>query len=192
VHPEVREVVERMHDDVLDAVARLWYRGKGKEPPPEPGAGGSKIEIEGWCPGDLVDWDAAHACLRGDTYVFGDRVFEAMELYCVEPDCDCSEVVVAFYAIVPRGAPHPGHVEFDGAAATQHPDHERQHEQLAELWQAYCERHPGYAARFRQRSGEMHGLAGRVVAAHPPPRVGRNEPCPCGSGNKFKKCCGAI
>ena len=23
------------------------------------------------------------------------------------------------------------------------------------------------------------------------PRVGRNDPCPCGSGKKFKKCCGA-
>lgn len=23
------------------------------------------------------------------------------------------------------------------------------------------------------------------------PKVGRNEPCPCGSGRKFKKCCGA-
>jgi len=23
------------------------------------------------------------------------------------------------------------------------------------------------------------------------PRVGRNEPCPCGSGRKFKHCCGA-
>lgn len=22
-----------------------------------------------------------------------------------------------------------------------------------------------------------------------PPKVGRNEPCPCGSGKKFKKCC---
>ncbi|MCB1129860.1 MAG: SEC-C domain-containing protein, partial [Verrucomicrobiae bacterium] len=22
------------------------------------------------------------------------------------------------------------------------------------------------------------------------PAVGRNEPCPCGSGRKFKKCCG--
>ncbi|MDD3234623.1 MAG: SEC-C metal-binding domain-containing protein [Candidatus Omnitrophica bacterium] len=22
-------------------------------------------------------------------------------------------------------------------------------------------------------------------------KVGRNEPCPCGSGKKFKKCCGA-
>jgi uncharacterized protein YecA (UPF0149 family) len=22
------------------------------------------------------------------------------------------------------------------------------------------------------------------------PKVGRNDPCPCGSGSKFKKCCG--
>jgi uncharacterized protein YecA (UPF0149 family) len=22
-------------------------------------------------------------------------------------------------------------------------------------------------------------------------KVGRNEPCPCGSGKKFKRCCGA-
>lgn len=23
------------------------------------------------------------------------------------------------------------------------------------------------------------------------PKIGRNEPCPCGSGKKYKKCCGA-
>jgi preprotein translocase subunit SecA len=23
-------------------------------------------------------------------------------------------------------------------------------------------------------------------------KVGRNEPCPCGSGKKYKKCCGAV
>lgn len=23
------------------------------------------------------------------------------------------------------------------------------------------------------------------------PKVGRNDPCPCGSGRKFKQCCGA-
>lgn len=22
------------------------------------------------------------------------------------------------------------------------------------------------------------------------PKVGRNDPCPCGNGRKFKKCCG--
>lgn len=25
--------------------------------------------------------------------------------------------------------------------------------------------------------------------ARKPPRIGRNEPCPCGSGKKFKQCC---
>ena len=33
-------------------------------------------------------------------------------------------------------------------------------------------------------------LAGRPIPAHKP-KVGRNDPCPCGSGKKFKKCCGA-
>jgi preprotein translocase subunit SecA len=23
------------------------------------------------------------------------------------------------------------------------------------------------------------------------PKVGRNDPCPCGSGKKYKRCCGA-
>jgi len=23
-------------------------------------------------------------------------------------------------------------------------------------------------------------------------KIGRNDPCPCGSGKKYKKCCGAI
>ncbi|MEY4631795.1 MAG: hypothetical protein RIQ81_1915 [Pseudomonadota bacterium] len=24
------------------------------------------------------------------------------------------------------------------------------------------------------------------------PKTGRNDPCPCGSGKKFKKCCGGV
>jgi preprotein translocase subunit SecA len=24
------------------------------------------------------------------------------------------------------------------------------------------------------------------------PKVGRNDPCPCGSGKKYKNCCGAL
>jgi preprotein translocase subunit SecA len=34
--------------------------------------------------------------------------------------------------------------------------------------------------------------AGRLAASGGPvPEVGRNEPCPCGSGKKYKKCHGA-
>ncbi len=36
-----------------------------------------------------------------------------------------------------------------------------------------------------------HAVYEREVAKSMQAKVGRNEPCPCGSGKKFKKCCGA-
>jgi tetratricopeptide (TPR) repeat protein len=41
------------------------------------------------------------------------------------------------------------------------------------------------AARAAQRA--LAGQFGQRIA----PRTGRNEPCPCGSGRKYKRCCGA-
>jgi uncharacterized protein len=41
----------------------------------------------------------------------------------------------------------------------------------------------------RQHNLERVVLADQQVA--PSPKVGRNDPCPCGSGKKFKRCCGA-
>lgn len=41
-------------------------------------------------------------------------------------------------------------------------------------------------ARF-VRNAEIQDL---ISSALPPESVGRNQPCPCGSGMKFKKCCG--
>ena len=34
-------------------------------------------------------------------------------------------------------------------------------------------------------------LVGETPIVREEPKVGRNDPCPCGSGKKFKKCCGA-
>jgi uncharacterized protein len=33
--------------------------------------------------------------------------------------------------------------------------------------------------------------AERTTLRHNVPKVGRNDLCPCGSGRKYKKCCGA-
>ena len=38
---------------------------------------------------------------------------------------------------------------------------------------------------------EMDALLGRVDPGPAPAPVGRNDPCPCGSGKKYKHCCGA-
>ncbi len=49
-------------------------------------------------------------------------------------------------------------------------------------------------AEFRKVKDEWFFYDGKLVAQRPfvrmDPKVGRNDPCPCGSGKKFKKCCG--
>jgi hypothetical protein len=42
---------------------------------------------------------------------------------------------------------------------------------------------PNLAAQLRSQHEEM-------IAPIRQPKAGRNDPCPCGSGKKFKKCCG--
>ena len=37
----------------------------------------------------------------------------------------------------------------------------------------------------------LRALAGKPSAPRVATRIGRNDPCPCGSGKKFKKCCAA-
>ncbi len=33
------------------------------------------------------------------------------------------------------------------------------------------------------------GNSDNITVVHEKPKIGRNEPCPCGSGRKYKKCC---
>lgn len=47
--------------------------------------------------------------------------------------------------------------------------------------------------RAEELAAAAAGRSGEDVATEPyrlPAKVGRNEPCPCGSGKKYKKCCG--
>ncbi|MDE6244482.1 MAG: preprotein translocase subunit SecA [Treponemataceae bacterium] len=49
-----------------------------------------------------------------------------------------------------------------------------------------------YAARQQAANGAMqkHTSGQTVTVRRTTPKVGRNDPCPCGSGKKYKKCCG--
>ena len=56
----------------------------------------------------------------------------------------------------------------------------------------FCNHHE--RSVFRREGGEWRFVDGDFVAEKPiereEPKVGRNDPCPCGSGKKYKKCCG--
>jgi SEC-C motif-containing protein len=48
-------------------------------------------------------------------------------------------------------------------------------------------------AEFARLDGEWRFIDGKIFGPDPvrrdQPKIGRNDPCPCGSGKKFKKCC---
>ena len=56
----------------------------------------------------------------------------------------------------------------------------------------FCNHHE--VSQFVREAGEWKFADGELVGESPvvreEPKVGRNDPCPCGSGKKYKKCCG--
>lgn len=57
---------------------------------------------------------------------------------------------------------------------------------LASAWATVVE---GAAERYRESMRDDGSVRGTTIRK-PVAAVGRNDPCPCGSGKKFKKCCG--
>ena len=50
-------------------------------------------------------------------------------------------------------------------------------------------------ASFEKSGGKWFFADGKIIGPEPirreEPKVGRNDPCPCDSGKKYKKCCGS-
>ncbi|MDD2337609.1 MAG: UPF0149 family protein [Geobacteraceae bacterium] len=69
-------------------------------------------------------------------------------------------------------------------------------EELIELFKLFCLGRLGATTSALQRYAKayekgVHAHASTLPIPRKSAKVGRNEPCPCGSGLKFKKCCGA-
>jgi hypothetical protein len=195
-HPEVRAVVERLDGEVLDELGRLWYRGKGKPDPVTKSRAAKQFVVRGWMPGELVAHDEALVGVRADVYPIDGRMYEAIDLYCVVPGCNCGEVTIDVPTVMPEDGPHLGCVVVERSGAVRIEPQENGGERLRQVWDAFQKRHPRYRERLARREAVMKEVGMRLVPEVPPraeakPRVGRNDPCPCGSGKKHKKCCGA-
>jgi SEC-C motif-containing protein len=63
----------------------------------------------------------------------------------------------------------------------------------AQFTQAGKDQNHREKALFERESGKWRFVTGgelkNPTVRYETPRIGRNEPCPCGSGRKYKKCC---
>lgn len=132
-------------------------------------------------------------------------------LYCPNPACRCHEAYLLFIRLIPA---RPGQaaatseeclgavLKFDGSWRIQ----ERWDTPLVEaqrLLKAWLEGHSGMIERFKEEYREIKAIGQRSLQSSAPSlrsiqhrvvqskKIGRNAPCRCGSGRKYKKCCGA-
>ncbi len=174
--------------EMLDGLWGRWLACRGGAPECR---GRPAVET-----GVMVAHDEVFTCRR-DTYLVDGVRYAARDFHCLEPGCVCGEAMVGFAQSWARDHEPVGLVRVrlsDGEPLGFEADGPEPTALLRRLFEAHAARHRD-PARLRRRHAEL-------LAAPPSPapvaeparrqdaRVGRNDPCPCGSGKKYKRCCG--
>ena len=123
------------------------------------------------------------------------------DLYCVTPDCPCTDVTFSFAECADMEETRQlGSVRIDlkrftvadiqpiGASS----------EDLMGLYQVFLKEGKRLKRTLKTRQKAMRAIGEEIATMSGAnaqkdfklsPKVGRNDPCPCGSGKKYKKCC---
>jgi SEC-C motif-containing protein len=127
------------------------------------------------------DWDLIFGC-------DGHHVW-ACDQHCPNAACDCREIVVIVYDLNTPDTRSIGQLRID--LRSGNPRSNASSPSAAGLFEPLWAKH---GAELIRRHHEVR----QAVVAHAtsrrdttrPANPGRNAPCPCGSGKKFKNCCG--
>ena len=131
------------------------------------------------------------------------KIYFVLDHYCPRPKCDCNDVVLSFYLIddgkINNNPLLAYKVEFEtGRGTVVHSSAGVSLRQAKDLYGGLSKVFGGYAISFfenRYRKikewGEVYFGVKDTQKKMITPKTGRNDPCPCGSGRKYKKCCGS-
>lgn len=122
--------------------------------------------------------------------------------YCSNPKCPCNEAVLAFFRINnSRPAQEP---EFIVRISLKKFKYEIEKincsvDKVSAIMTHVQYSMPEFLDTLKKRYNDIKSTAKEIIKKHNSEvmneeqqkvKVGRNDPCPCGSGKKYKKCCG--
>ena len=135
--------------------------------------------------------------LKGKSYFLDDH-------YCVKNKCQCTENLLCFYPVLNEEADENTEVEAVDLAFAMRVNYqsktwvrddkpETDSLDTNEVRSAVESKYNNFYALVQQRHQRLKLLYSTYLKALPlekSQKVARNDPCPCGSGKKYKKCCG--
>ncbi len=194
----VEWLASEMDGELLEVLHRFRERAKGR-PPERPR---TDLDLDSLEQSHLVSVDEMVEGARSDDYFVDGRRYWTGIFLCPLPGCDCHTARLVFFE---EGAPSSedvGSVLLDISGpegfkieekTTEFAPGDTPEQLLDELWMRFQRRHD--VSRFlRQREAQLKAVGETLWYPVPkpvraPPKIGRNAPCPCGSGKKYKKCC---
>jgi hypothetical protein len=189
--PDLVPLAEALDMSLLDKLARMCLQQKRQRI--HEGSVRTDLDLRSWISGDKLAWAEVFNTVRADGYHYRGSDYFAVDYYCVMPDCDCDDVDLAFAGEEPAGEVR---IEL-GSGETELIPGPGGAEVLPVLWDHFLKRHHGVDI-LRRRSAAMKRFGREYITSvseqrqeeRPSVKVGRNQPCPCGSGKKYKRCCG--
>lgn len=135
-------------------------------------------------------------------FEYKDSSYFVDDQYCTNPNCKCNEVVLSFIEIIPdrdiqeiqfvlRVPLGPGDYELEV-------NNNIGIDEIKQIFNRYID-HIHDKGLLRKRYAKMKKFGKKRILRQKQKqetpkvvssKVGRNDPCPCGSGQKYKKCCG--
>ena len=130
--------------------------------------------------------------------------YAVLDDYCIKSQCTCTKTIFSFYAIPNEniddritigGKKSDFAIHINYLSKTWEFETNPQAEQIeiAQVRSALEDKYEDFYQRLQQRQQRLKLLYKNYLASVQPiksQKIGRNEPCPCGSGKKYKKCCG--
>ena len=136
-------------------------------------------------------------------FIVDGRHYLATDCYCPKPTCDCKDVLLTFYSLDEDVDKHEPMLVYkvkfnNGKRSVEDKRSDITLRMVNEIYRQLDESLGNHAIEFFEHRynkikewGAQHFNAnGTVPKATTAVKIGRNKPCPCGSGKKYKKCCG--
>lgn len=137
--------------------------------------------------------DTLRFTLNGTHYLFLDQ-------YCIKPKCSCSETILNIYYVNTSSEAERELCAFLVNYKNRKWEKEGAYSSgmdITTIKAAVELQKPDFYERLKKRHERLRAIYEYNKKRHhtpkqdiPVPKVGRNDPCPCGSGKKYKKCCG--
>ena len=174
-----------------------------------------EMPVEDVYSGKMVSYAAVFgddgSILSGGTGVSFLVEYEELKLfvddqYCIDPKCECDAVRLVFLKInegtgigndlFTIRVPFHNEIEIDDKFTRYTKD------EIKKIYDHWLKSDPEIMDILETRYMKMKGVGQSLVERHPSKKshkhtagvgqkkIGRNDPCPCGSGKKYKKCCG--